>query len=729
MPALAYHKSKACDFEFSIADCTVCNEFYTCSDFYSSALKKNLDSDVIRYIACSPVPLNPSQREELFCLLLRYQVHQWRHVSSCFKKGKRVSNRRCCRFMFPKLLNELRSNGNQYVNPYNDLIMANFKCNHDIKFLYGGGNENIAYYCLKYVTKAQKEVEDHINFYMDAFDKSVAKQVGEVCDEQEELINLGRKRISSMMHSLTSKQETAAPLAHLHLLNGTPFYWSHSFLNVSPSTYISQLWEEGDIELSLTVNQNGIAHHHSVLLDYIHRPYVMENMNLNYFLRNFKTIKWTKNGIKFLASHPSRTTLSMIRLKFSPVLVFLGKQYDALQMDDYSIKLIKVMFSPFRSVEDLHRLLNQNWIHENNDAAHFHQMCKNYQESRKNRQMDDQEVRHYNELAQMSNIDLLYDTMSSNDEYDTDGDELNEEDNTGNTIFIDPISIPTHIVDSVAGSIPCGIEMDFPYFNGDAFQDIPNKDIYFTSDIPDSPTIVEFILENRDGFMYDPDAITIYRKYPTILATSNHFKLNKRQHQMFVKCALALLVGWAEDEGIPADIIDFIPITCSRQSTCHLVGPAGYGKSEVIKAITDFARMWERPDAVMVCAFTGSAAQNAGGTTIHSLFGWSPLNMNYSSTLLLKTKFARVKIIIIDEISAVSQSLVGYMNLVLKDIRNSKEIFGGLHSLLVGDWLQLPPTAGNTLFSTPKSQHCSPRELTARKAGLEVWDSINYVRP
>jgi hypothetical protein len=68
------------------------------------------------------------------------------------------------------------------------------------------------------------------------------------------------------------------------------------------------------------------------------------------------------------------------------------------------------------------------------------------------------------------------------------------------------------------------------------------------------------------------------------------------------------------------------------------------------------------------------------------------------------------------------------MNLMLQDIKQKKIIFGGIQKLLVGDWLQLPPTGGNTLFSTPNIYNCSNRTFCARMAGKIVWDAINYVR-
>jgi hypothetical protein len=128
-----------------------------------------------------------------------------------------------------------------------------------------------------------------------------------------------------------------------------------------------------------------------------------------------------------------------------------------------------------------------------------------------------------------------------------------------------------------------------------------------------------------------------------------------------------------------------------------------------------------------VTAFTGSAAQNAGGVNIHALLRWRPGHEPIASSSFLKSKFAGVKLIIIDEISALSQALLGKVSLCLQAVFSSDTVFGGLNALLVGDWLQLPPTGANTLFSAPKPEKSSNATYSARCAGFSIWQAINYV--
>ncbi|TEB29565.1 hypothetical protein FA13DRAFT_1582852, partial [Coprinellus micaceus] len=50
----------------------------------------------------------------------------------------------------------------------------------------------------------------------------------------------------------------------------------------------------------------------------------------------------------------------------------------------------------------------------------------------------------------------------------------------------------------------------------------------------------------------------------------------------------------------------------------YLGGAAGTGKSTVIDCVNEFFEMTERTDEIEICAFTGVAAQNIGGVTLHS---------------------------------------------------------------------------------------------------------------
>ena len=125
----------------------------------------------LRLFLLSSFPLHKDKLDILTRLLYKFQVHKWKHSPSFFKKTKRLGDCKCCRFLIPQLLRNGRLNGNQYLNPYIKLIAEVFKCNHDIKFLFEG-SLNMAYYCLKYATKTQKEVEDLLNWYFHRFQKA-----------------------------------------------------------------------------------------------------------------------------------------------------------------------------------------------------------------------------------------------------------------------------------------------------------------------------------------------------------------------------------------------------------------------------------------------------------------------------------------------------------------------------------------------------------------------------
>ena len=96
---------------------------------------------------------------------------------------------------------------------------------------------------------------------MQAFDKAVSRNEVKNDNDTEDVINIGRRRPSSMLKSLTSKQKTSAPLTQLHLLKDFPFYWSHNIINVFPSTYINQLWKTDNVDCD-----NGGANYNSYII-------------------------------------------------------------------------------------------------------------------------------------------------------------------------------------------------------------------------------------------------------------------------------------------------------------------------------------------------------------------------------------------------------------------------------------------------------------------------------
>lgn len=155
----------------------------------------------------------------------------------------------------------------------------------------------------------------------------------------------------------------------------------------------------------------------------------------------------------------------------------------------------------------------------------------------------------------------------------------------------------------------------------------------------------------------------------------------------------------------------------------YLTGKAGTGKTTLLKKI-----LTQTDKNTIVVAPTGVAAINAGGVTIHSMFGL-PLtsfvpnndfvdlnvaNNRYSLSKHLRYRKEKRKVIqeldllIIDEISMVRADLLDAIDFVLQHIRHNKEPFGGVQVLFIGDLYQLPPVVKPDQWELLQNYYQSP---------------------
>lgn len=133
-----------------------------------------------------------------------------------------------------------------------------------------------------------------------------------------------------------------------------------------------------------------------------------------------------------------------------------------------------------------------------------------------------------------------------------------------------------------------------------------------------------------------------------------------------------------------------------NRESLFISGLAGSGKTTVInKFIEVLDAMTKGEYNIAITASTGIAATHLNGQTIHSWAGLGistePHNKYEKVNKTLQQKMKETDILIIDEISMVPAYLFTKLDEKLKHYRNSKEPFGGLQLILMGDFLQLPP--------------------------------------
>src|SRR6185295_2293006 len=122
-----------------------------------------------------------------------------------------------------------------------------------------------------------------------------------------------------------------------------------------------------------------------------------------------------------------------------------------------------------------------------------------------------------------------------------------------------------------------------------------------------------------------------------------------------------------------------------------LTGAAGAGKTYVLREYINYLKSLNADFGVT--ASTGIAATHMGGTTIHS---WSGLGIRDTLTKsdlaeiaerpYVKNKVKGANVLIIDEISMLHHFRLDLLDRVLKEIKNSPEVFGGLQVVFCGDF-------------------------------------------
>ena len=143
-------------------------------------------------------------------------------------------------------------------------------------------------------------------------------------------------------------------------------------------------------------------------------------------------------------------------------------------------------------------------------------------------------------------------------------------------------------------------------------------------------------------------------------------------------------------------------------------GGAGSGKSTLISTISQYAHYTLRRDGddpncpiVLLGAYTGAAASNIKGQTLHTLFsfnfGAGYMSLNDKQRDEKRIMYKNLKLLIIDEISLVDADMFYKIDLRLREIMQKPVPFGNVAVIVLGDPMQMRPISGRYIFQSPRN--------------------------
>jgi hypothetical protein len=236
--------------------------------------------------------------------------------------------------------------------------------------------------------------------------------------------------------------------------------------------------------------------------------------------------------------------------------------------------------------------------------------------------------------------------------------------------------------------------------------------------------------------------------YPSLYEVAEAMSLKEEQQAAFVPPAQRLIDYFqckynAELQQIRArsrSARHELPVSfldgAARESEQHLQyigGVGGAGKSHVVKALVLLAASWGFPRAVKTIGPTGVSAVAIGGSTIHRALGIH-VDQYEANTVdarspeakeAIKQEWNGTAMLVIDEISMVGAQLFAQLSKHLGAIFSKPHVpFGGIHIIVAGDFLQLPPVIARGLCRELKGEHDCTQIV---REGRELWRSFKKV--
>jgi ATP-dependent DNA helicase PIF1 len=165
-------------------------------------------------------------------------------------------------------------------------------------------------------------------------------------------------------------------------------------------------------------------------------------------------------------------------------------------------------------------------------------------------------------------------------------------------------------------------------------------------------------------------------------------------------------------------------------ASVFLTGEPGSGKSYVASR---FVSQLRRDNVTAsLTASTGIAAAQLGGTTLHAWSGIGTRSQLASAELEAIAKNRRVsdrikktRVLVVDEVSMLSGQIVSLVSQVCQYVRNSRDPFGGLQVVFVGDFFQLPPVIRRDERHAPEADSQDEEDISPFAYASRAWRDLD----
>ena len=164
-----------------------------------------------------------------------------------------------------------------------------------------------------------------------------------------------------------------------------------------------------------------------------------------------------------------------------------------------------------------------------------------------------------------------------------------------------------------------------------------------------------------------------------------------------------------------------------EQLRMFLGGPGGTGKSQVINALHTFFQRKREDRRFRLAAYTGVAAHNIQGMTLHAALRLNQQRKGNSSRVTqdLITMWRGVDYLFIDEVSMIGCKFLFKLHEALCVAKEDKRPFGGINIIFAGDFTQLPPVGDTRFCSKLNTRRKATNAGQNEMFGKLLWLSVD----